>query len=237
MSPPDAPQVLVWSKQRRSPRRQAPSVDRIVQAAVAIADAEGLPAVSMRRVASDLGSGTASLYRYIDSRDDLVALMIDAVHGETEAPALTGDWRADIIAVAHFMRDVLLRHPWTGPERIGRPGLGPNALLLHDTALGAASELTPDITIASHIVDTVIAYVFGTVARELGEQEAQNRSGLTKDEWRAAIAPYILEVIAGGEYPFFARRVHDATNATPDHRFTSGLAYVLAGIAGTVQDL
>jgi AcrR family transcriptional regulator len=117
--------ALVWAKERRSPRRQAPSVEQIVRTAITIADTEGLPALSMRRVAADLGSGTASLYRYVASRDDLLDLMIDEVKG-AEDTELTGDWRADLASVARPVRATLLRHPWLSGEIPGRPALGTN---------------------------------------------------------------------------------------------------------------
>nr|BFF04937.1 TetR/AcrR family transcriptional regulator C-terminal domain-containing protein [Streptoalloteichus tenebrarius] len=210
-------------------------MERIVARAVAIADAEGLSALSMRRVAADLGSGTASLYRYVASRDELLDLMIDAVRGEEEPPALTGDWRADLTAVARRLRADLLRHPWLGSELTGRPTLGPHSLRHADVALGAATALTPDITLAAHVVDTVLAYVFGSVAGELAEAQAQRRTGLTEDQWRASVGPYIREVIASGAYPLFARRVTEAEDPTPDQRFEFGLACVLDGVAARVH--
>ncbi|MDC7335416.1 TetR/AcrR family transcriptional regulator [Streptomyces lydicus] len=228
---PQPTPALVWRKERRVPRRQAPGVDRIVQQALAIADTEGLSALSMRRVATDLRSGTASLYRYVASRDELLDLMVDEVHGETEPPALTGDWRADLDAVARDVRARLLRHPWLGSELTGRPALGANSLRRYDLALTAAAALTPDITFASHAVDTVMAYVFGSTAQELAELQAQRRSGLTEDQWRAGVGPYIREVIASGDYPQFARRVTDAEDAGPDEQFAFGLACVLDGLA------
>src|SRR3954463_11563922 len=91
----------VWTRPRPEPRRRAPGVDQFVAAALAVADAEGLAAVSMRRGASDLGSGTASLYRYITNRDELVDLMVDSAHGEEPPPESTEDWRTDLAAVAH----------------------------------------------------------------------------------------------------------------------------------------
>ena len=226
---------LVWTKDRRTPRRQAPSVERIVRTAVAIADAEGLPALSMRRVATDLGSGTASLYRYVAGRDDLLDLMIDAVHGETAPPAPTGDWRADLTGVAHHVRTTLLRHPWLTAELTGRPALGANSLRRHDAALTAAAALTPDITLAAGVVDAVLAYVFGTVARELAEAQARRRTGLTEDQWRASVGPYIRDVVASGAYPQFARLVRDAGEPAPDDRFAFGLACVLDGVAARVR--
>jgi len=226
-----AKDALVWTKDRRVPRRQAPSVERIVRTAITIADAEGLAALSMRRVATDLESGTASLYRYVASRDDLLDLMIDAVQGETAPPALSGEWRSDLAAVARHIRATLLRHPWLGPELSGRPALGANSLRLHDLALAAAGALTPEITLAANVVDTLMAYVFGAVARHLAEELAQRRSGLTEDQWRASVGPYIREVIAGGAYPQFARRVIDGADLTADERFDFGLSCILDGVA------
>jgi AcrR family transcriptional regulator len=206
-------------------------VERIVQRAIAIADAEGLAALSMRRIATDLESGTASLYRYVSGRDDLLDLMIDVVQGETAPPALSGQWRADLTAVARHARAALLRHPWLGPELAGRPALGANSLRGYDLALAAAGALTPDITLAANVVDTVMAYVAGAVARHVAEDLAQRRSGLTEQQWRDSVGPYIRDVIAGGAYPQFARRVVEGADLTLDERFDFGLTCVLDGIA------
>lgn len=227
--------TLVWSKQRRTPRRQAPSVEQIVRAAIEIADAEGLDALSMRRVAADLGSGTASLYRYVASRDELLDLMIDAVHGEAAPPPPSGDWRTDLAGVARHARATLLRHPWLGLELTGRPALGANSLRQYDVALAAAAALTPDVTLAANAVGTVLAYVIGTVARELAEQQAQRRSGMTEQQWQASVGAYVRDVVASGAYPQFARWVLDADDPGPDERFDFGLACVLDGVATRVR--
>lgn len=223
----------VWTKPRRAPSRQAPSVERIVQIAIAVADAEGLPAVSMRRVASDLGSGTASLYRYVASRDELLDLMIDSAQGETLTP-VSGDWRAGLIGVARQVRATLLRHPWLGAELAGRPAIGANSLRRHDTALAAAAALTPDIDLAARAVDTVLAYVYGTVSRESAEAQARRRTGMTKQQWRDSVAPYLREAIGTGAYPQFARMVVDGVDLDAGERFELGLGFVLDGVAAGI---
>ena len=223
--------TLVWTRQRPSPRRQAPSVERIVARAVAIADTEGLAALSMRRVAADLGSGTASLYRYVTSRDELLDLMIDEVRGEEPVPELTGDWRADLTAVARALRLGLLRHPWLAGELTGRPTLGPNSLRRGDRALAAAVELTPDITVAAQVLDTVRAYVFGAVAGEIAAAQAQRRSGLTEAQWQESVGPYIRQVLDSGDYPAFSRRVLEGEESDAEQRFEFGLTCVLDGVA------
>src|SRR5689334_18132683 len=101
------------------------SREQITAAAVKIADAEGLEAVSMRRIAREVNAGAMSLYRYIGSKDDLIELMIDTVQGEEPLPERSGDWRADITAVADLMRAHLRRHPWLAAVSVGRPTFGP----------------------------------------------------------------------------------------------------------------
>ena len=221
----------VWTRPRPEPRRRAPGVDQYVAAALAVADAEGLAAVSMRRVAGDLGSGTATLYRYITNRDELVDLMIDAVHGEDPLPEPAPDWRADLAAVAHSLRATLLRHPWLAGEMTGRPSLGPNSLRRSEAALRAAVALTPDITLAAQALGAVQAYVLGSVATQQAVRRAEQRSGLTEEQWQRSVGPYISEVLAAGEHPMLARRVHEAEEPDPDVEFAFGLACVLDGLA------
>ncbi|AXB41371.1 TetR/AcrR family transcriptional regulator C-terminal domain-containing protein [Amycolatopsis albispora] len=221
----------VWTRPRPEPRRRAPGVEQYVAAALAIADAEGLGAVSMRRVAGDLGSGTASLYRYIANRDELVDLMIDAAQGEDPLPEPTHDWRVDLAAVAHALRATLLRHPWLAGEMAGRPSLGPNALRRSESALRAAAALTPDITLAGLALGAVRSYVLGAVAGQQAARRAEQRSGLTEEQWQRSVGPYISEIIAAGEHPMLARRVLEGEEVDPDEEFAFGLDCVLDGLA------
>lgn len=221
----------VWTRPRPEPRRRAPGVDQYVAAALAVADAEGMAAVSMRRVASDLGSGTATLYRYITNRDELVDLMVDAVQGEDPLPELAGDWRAGLAAVAHATRATLLRHPWLAGELTGRPSFGPNWLRRSESAMRAAVALTPDMTLATQALGTLHAYVLGSVATQQAALRAEQRTGLTEEQWQRSVGPYITEVLAAGEHPMIARRVLEAEEIDPDAEFTFGLECVLDGLA------
>ncbi|MEV6416826.1 TetR/AcrR family transcriptional regulator C-terminal domain-containing protein [Kribbella sp. NPDC051718] len=228
----------VWTRQRPQPARRAPGVDQYVAAALAVADAEGLDAVSMRRVAGDLGSGTATLYRYITNRDELIDLMIDAVQGEdplVEATDIAGDWRAGLAAVAHNLRATLLRHPWLAGELTGRPSLGPNSLRRSEAALRAAVALTPDITRASQALSAVRAYVLGSVAGQQAAVLAEQRSGLTKEQWQHSHGPYITQILAAGEHPMLARRIHEAEEPDPDDDFAFGLDCILDGLASRLR--
>jgi AcrR family transcriptional regulator len=113
------------------------SREEITAAAIAIADGEGLDAVSMRRVAADLGTGAASLYRYVETREDLLDLMIDATGAEYDFPAPTGDWLADVLAIGDQARAIMRRHPWLPSLLITRSVLGPNGLVLLEHVLAA----------------------------------------------------------------------------------------------------
>jgi AcrR family transcriptional regulator len=223
--------MVIWSQERPPRRGSAPDLPEIVAAAVALADQEGLDAVSLRRVAATLRSGTASFYRVLDSRDELLDRMVDAVLGQHLPPQASGDWRADLAAVARNRRAMLTAHPWLGNELAGRPAIGPCALIHHERALEAAAGYADDPTAASSAVETVLAYVLGAAARELAETQTQRRSGLTEEQWRAAVAPYLQQALNSGSYPHLERMVHEATDLDADERFERGLACVLAGLA------
>ena len=118
-------------------------------AAVAIADSEGLAAASMRRVAAALGTASASLYRYVTNRDELLALMADAVTAELDLGGLptAHGWRHDVLTVAHALRAHYRRHPWmldVLPSATGAQGLGPAAIDYLEAVLGALSPLDSD---------------------------------------------------------------------------------------------
>lgn len=223
--------MVFWCQERPPRRGSAPDLPEIVVAAVALADREGLEAVSLRRVSTALGSGTASFYRVIDSRGELLDRMVDAVLGRHIPPEASGEWRADLAAVARNRRAILNAHPWLGTELAGRPAIGPHALIHHERALVAAAGYANDATAASSAVETVLAYVLGAAARELAEMRTRRRSGLTQEQWRTTVAPYLQQALNSGTYPYLARMVHKATDLNADERFERGLACILAGFA------
>src|ERR1051325_5560764 len=113
----EQPEPVIWMRpEQASGGRPAERIRaEITAAAVELADREGLEAVSMRRVASVLGTGAASLYRYVATRDDLLDLMTDSTASEYHLPAPTGDWQADLLAVARQARQIMGRHPRRPP--------------------------------------------------------------------------------------------------------------------------
>jgi AcrR family transcriptional regulator len=128
---------VIWMRAERAAtgRPARHSRDEITAIAVAIADREGLDAVSMRRVAADLGTGAASLYRYVSTRDDLLDLMTDATGAEYAFAPPTGDWLADLLDLGEQGRAIMRRHPWLPPLIITRSVLGPHGLVLLECCL------------------------------------------------------------------------------------------------------
>ena len=105
---------VIWDRPERAARGPAPSLSReeITTAAVALADTQGIEAVSMRALAVELGVGAASLYRYVARKDELIDLMVDAVMGNDLQFEIRGNWREDLRSFAHGLRSMTLRHPW-----------------------------------------------------------------------------------------------------------------------------
>ena len=229
-----APRPPVWSRPRTGGRGPQPSlsVEAIVAAAVALADLDGVDAVSMRRIASELGVGTMSLYRYVETKDDLLDLMTDQVMGEDAAGAVnTGDWRADLRDLAVRYRKLMLRHPWVLPIGASRPPMGPNVMRRSERLFGVLDGLGLGIEEIAGLTSTVVAFVRGVVLAETAEAELFRRTGQTRDDYRRAVGPYLKEVLAAGEHPLLARFVHEAENEPdPDRVFLARLEHVLDGV-------
>ncbi|NUO58718.1 MAG: TetR/AcrR family transcriptional regulator [Hamadaea sp.] len=226
----------IWLRPERGARGPRPAHRRadIAATAVRLADADGLDAVSLRRVAAELGTGPATLYRYIVNKDELFDLMVDAVLGEADPPEPTGDWRTDLSAVASAQRELVLRHPWLAGLPASRPSLGPNGLAWQEAmyATLAGLGLTADETLLR--VQTVLTFVRGHVIDELAEREAARRSGQDMRGWLDAQGAYGDAVIGSGRYPQLSRIMLDAETPhaedRPDRLFRYGLARVLSGI-------
>jgi AcrR family transcriptional regulator len=232
-----ASKEIIWSRPERAGRGPAPSLTRekIAAAAVKLADAEGIEALSMRSLATELGVGATSLYRYVDSKDELILLMVDAVIGSDLEFEPGGDWRDGLRAFARAMRELTLRHPWTAVYGPGARTLGPNAAERYERVLGTIDGLGLEIDEMLLMIETLAAFVLGRALEELAEGEAVRRSGLDQREWMDHQAPYIKGLIESGSYPLLTRVVLDArTPHDPDrmqHDFDIGLERVLDGLA------
>ena len=225
----DGEEMLVWERPE-PPSRPAPSPlsrERIVRAAIEIADAHGLGSVSLRKVAAALDAGPMRLYGYLSTKEELLDLMVDAAYGEITPPEPTGaDWRATLRSIAHLTRQAVRRHEWFADLLGGRPHLGPNALAALDGAPGF-----DDIDSVMQAVGTVHAYVVGAVRGEITELRAERSTGMDERQWQIASGPYLGRMLATGRFPTLAKVVEHAAHADADTAFDTGLDYVLDGIA------
>lgn len=232
-----SPEGVIWDRPERATRGPAPSLsrDQIAAAAVRLADAEGMEAVSMRAVASALGVGAASLYRYVARKDELIELMVDAVMDADLRFEVGGGWREDLRSFAHGMRAMTLRHPWMAIHGAGLRNFGPGTIRRHEEVLSAVDGLGLEIDEMLVMVQTLAAFVRGHTLEDLSEQEAIRRSGLEQEEWMRTQAPYVESLVESGLYPLLTRVIIDARAPhDPDrlrHGFDQGLERVLDGLA------
>jgi AcrR family transcriptional regulator len=223
---------LVWARPERPSRGRAGGLDRqqIVRAAITIADREGLDALTMRRVAQQLGAGTMSLYWHLRDKDELIELMRDEVTGEqTLEPS--GDWRSDLARFARDTRAMFLRHPWLASVAFGTPPLGPNSLRQDELTMAAMNSLGVDLQTQGAVSAAVYFFVIGFVQRELAQEQLQQRTGVTIQEWRASVAPYIQQQLATGRYPNLQRAFSSGADLDNDAAFEFILNFILDAVA------
>lgn len=220
----------VWDRPE-PPNRPVPlDRERIVAAAVALADEGGLEAVSLRKVAARLDAGPMRLYRYISTKEELFDLMVDEVCGEILPEEQPGDWREALRVRAHRTRQATLRHEWLADLLGGRPTLGPNALALTEATLAALDGLT-DLDTVMRAIETSSAYVTGAIRREIANLRAERATGLSKRDWQRASGPHLRRMLATGRFPTLTKAVYDGTEVDAEVSFATGLDWVLDAVA------
>ncbi|MFG3253304.1 TetR/AcrR family transcriptional regulator [Streptomyces sp. NPDC048172] len=235
---PDAEYVNIWMRPERATYGPTPVYSRakITEAAVRIADAEGLEAATMRRIAADIGTGAMSLYRYVPNRENLVELMADQVMGEIDVTDMpSGDWRADLTRYADEQRAMWMRHPWIATVQRSLPSFGPNQLVLVERLMGVLDPFIP-IDENLSLVALLSSYVESTVREEISTARGIRRSGLSESEWMERSYPYIDRLVKSGEYPIFTKVVMEARqpHLSRDDQFRNGLKRVLDCIAAAL---
>jgi AcrR family transcriptional regulator len=241
-SPRGASPEPIWTQPPPGQRRPRYTREQIAQAALAIADAEGYDAVSMRRVAAELGAGTMTLYHYVRTKDDLRALMDDAIMSEVLVPEdeLPADWRDAIAEIARRSRAAFRRHPWTLTHHDDNQGEGgPNGLRHFEQSLAAVASTGLDPTGRLEVIAMVDDYVYGFAMREAAVAQAGSF-----DDVPDALFEYVERLLATGEYPHISELVDDDMRASfrrilgavfDETRFERGLQRLLDGIALDVE--
>jgi AcrR family transcriptional regulator len=218
-------------------RSAAPEITRtdVVRAAIAIADAEGSAALSMRRVATELGVATMSLYRHVPSKDELLAQMIDAAFAEhpfTSPPP--PDWLAALDAGARHLWRIFRGHPWVAPAMsLTRPQVTPNALAYGEWVMSAmhTAGLAPRHIFQVHL--TLFSYVRGLAISLEPEAVAEQETGITYMEFVDAQGDAYHSLMSSGAYPTFHSVATRADfDLDLDEQFEFGLRHLLAGLAG-----
>lgn len=222
-------------------RRHAPpdgglTSQLIVAAAIAVADAEGLAAVSMRRVATEIGVAPMSLYRHVADKERLLLEMLDAVFLSRQLPSDPPDgWRPRVELAARLMWDACRRHPWMARAMsITRPQALRGALPFSEFLLTALDRLGLDhqSTLTAYL--TVINYVRGTAFNLELEAEEEAATGVDSEEWLESHEPDLRAFTETGEFPVFTRFVTQAYDFSLDQLFEFGLARMLDGLAALI---
>ncbi|MEJ2860831.1 GntR family transcriptional regulator [Actinomycetospora flava] len=202
---------------RRAPAAD-PTTDDLVAVAIALADAEGLAALSMRRVAAAFGAPTMALYRLVRGKEDLVVRMIDAVFAAAALPPATGPWRARLEALARRQWRVHGRHPWLARAlSLSRPQASPALLRLADAELAALEDVVDDPVARFDLHVVLTSFVRGMAVDLAAEIDAAADTGLDADTW-ADRDPALREALRRhggpalrrvGDYPYDLQRIFD----------------------------
>ena len=213
------------------------SPQSIIADAVALADAGGLSAVSMRRIADRLGAGTMSLYAHVPGKADLVGLMVDAVlnrlYSDVQEPSRQGGWRQGVRFVAAANWAVFGRHPWLLETSGSRPLLGPSLCLKYEAELGPLDGIGLSDLEMDSVLTLVLTHVEGT-ARGLAAQKKQAAEGSDGDWW-AEVGPLLEKWMDGSQYPLSGRVGQAAGEAhqgpgDPSYAYSFGLDRILDSV-------
>ncbi|WP_410814750.1 TetR/AcrR family transcriptional regulator C-terminal domain-containing protein [Micromonospora sp. 067-2] len=221
---------------RRVPARGM-TRDQVVRTATGIADAEGLPALSMRRIATELDVPTMSLYRYVRGKEQLLLLMADAAFAAHRLPrTFPPGWRAQLDLLCRLQWSIYRRHPWLAQViSLTRPVMAPHAVAHTEWALRALAGHGLDQHTQLHLAAALANHVRGTAVNLEREAEAEQDTGLTDDEWMVAQADTLGALLAAGEFPHLARLTRSTVDLNVESLFEFGLQRLLDGIAELLE--
>jgi AcrR family transcriptional regulator len=235
------PSPSVWTRPRGGREQPALSRDQIVSEALRLLDADGIDALSMRKLGNRLGAGATSLYRHVANKDELIELAVDEIYGEVELPSPSDDrdgdganWRTETARCAHSLRRTILRHSWIASAfgETGMSHLGPNSMRLSEAMLTTFIRAGFPPHEAGQAGSTVFSYVIGMATTEAAWLTALARTGQTEQEWVERLYPAAEQ--AAQDYPHLREDYAEQRGKDPartrEEDFEYGLARVLDGL-------
>jgi AcrR family transcriptional regulator len=214
-------------------------VDQIVDAAMAIADREGPDAMTMRKIAAELGVGVMSLYWYVPTKRDLEGLVLERLMIESSPPdEPTGDWRKDLASIAYASRANILRHEWmvdffSSASFISLEGFGHGFLRHIENSIRMTESLPFDFLTKLTIISALDDFTRGATVEEIMDRRRWEAAGMTREEFQRQVTPRMEELFSQSSYPlvelFMAQDDDEIHN--PDVQFEMGLQLLLDGVA------
>jgi AcrR family transcriptional regulator len=234
---------LLWFEEpaHRRGRKKGLTLTRVVDAAIALADAEGLEAVSMRRVAQELGVVPMTLYTYVPDKAALLDLMLDALYLRMPRVERAGaPWRERLAEVAEENRALFERHPWAAGLSRSRPPLGPGLMAKYEHELRAFDGAGLSDAETDFALTYLLEFVQAAARAAADARAAAENSAQTDGDWWAENGPLLAKVFDEEAYPT-AVRVGAAAGAelggafNPEHAYAFGLERVLDGLGVLIE--
>lgn len=226
---------LLWAPSTAVGRSGA-TIGSIVDAAIEIADADGLAALTMRGLADRVGIGAMTLYGYVPGKSELIELMVDRVTGTLydghRQPAAVGDWRTGLEHVATRIYEHGLAHGWALEVEPARPVIGPGVALTYEAELAVVDGIGLDDHEMDHVVTVVRVLATSSARWQLGLQEVRTASGRSDEEWWSEIGPVLSVAMADIPLPLAGRVGSTVASAgEPRGSLELGVRLLLDGLA------
>lgn len=234
-SDPSIPEPPWRAPRRARPARTPLTREAIVDAALRVVDKEGADALSMRRVAEELGTGPASLYWHISSKDELINLLVDRVVGEIEPPRTDpARWQEEFREWMLRAREVFRRHPGVGGFTLGRIPVGPNMVRVAEASLALLRGAGIPDRIAAYAPDLLAQYLGATAYEESLGLPSPTGEELPPEEVVGMIRRY-FESLPADRFPNIHATLDHLVGGGPDERFELGLEIIIRGFASYIQ--
>ncbi len=212
------------------PLREPVTLERLGEAALRIVDSEGLDALTVRRLAQELGVGTMTLYWYVQNKDEVLDLVADRIVADIRVPAAGEDWKQAVRDVATGVRAAFLRHSNAVPVMLSRGSLGPNGLALIDSGIAVFRAAGFDEAAAADAHFLVANYVLGSCAAQISTLSAPGRPDIARRDYGQMLRQYIASLPAG-RYENLKQAAPRIFTAATDERFAFGLDMIIEGLA------